>query len=184
MLASSTASAYVTALSRPSGRSAPSLALMHALLLLSDVLDFLVKCPRSQRCHSLSPQSQTLKLQLDVEGDGKWSTCFYMPDVYLPTGYFLGFSAVTGDLADNHEIIYIQTAEPPKLTVEEVEEMQRVEKEKVRAAERLAHLVVVAGPGRAGMGVDGRWLSGLHLRSYSPRVTTVGEGGQRGRRTS
>ena len=82
---------------------------------------------------SLHPlfHDQTLKLQLDVEGDGKWSTCFYMPDVYLPTGYFLGFSATTGDLADNHDMIYIQTAEPPKLTVEEVEEMQRVEREKV-----------------------------------------------------
>jgi mannose-binding lectin 2 len=85
-----------------------------------------------------------------VEGDGKWSTCFYMPDVYLPTGYFLGFSAATGDLADNHDIIYIQTAEPPKLTVEEVEEMQRVEKEKVKTAET-GHVVV--GPDRAGAGV-------------------------------
>ncbi len=39
------------------------------------------------------------KVQYDVDGDGRWSECFDVAGVELPTGYYLGLSAGTGDLA-------------------------------------------------------------------------------------
>ena len=39
------------------------------------------------------------QVQHDVDGEGKWTECFDVVGVELPTGYFLGLSAATGDLA-------------------------------------------------------------------------------------
>lgn len=66
-------------------------------------------------------------MQLDTDNEGRWSTCFYVPDVYLPEGYYLGFSAATGDLADNHDIVSVQVSEPPAITEEEKEEIRIME---------------------------------------------------------
>ena len=38
-------------------------------------------------------------MQHDVDGEGKWRECFDVVGVELPTSYYLGFSAATGDLA-------------------------------------------------------------------------------------
>ena len=54
--------------------------------------------------------AQTLSVELDTEGDGAWSRCFFTPDVYLPSGYHFGISAATGDLADNHDVIWVQAS--------------------------------------------------------------------------
>ena len=35
----------------------------------------------------------------NIEGDDNWSECFNAPNVDLPTGYYFGFTAATGDLA-------------------------------------------------------------------------------------
>jgi mannose-binding lectin 2 len=45
----------------------------------------------------------------NIHGDSDWDHCFVVPDVDLPTGYFLGVSAATGDLADNHVVISVKT---------------------------------------------------------------------------
>ena len=37
----------------------------------------------------------------NINGKDNWNTCFIVPDVDLPTGYYLGMSAATGDLAGN-----------------------------------------------------------------------------------
>ena len=62
----------------------------------------------------------------NINGDDNWSECFNAPNVDLPTGYYFGFSAATGDLAglsirlfvcllaqsfwcvDNHDIISVK----------------------------------------------------------------------------
>lgn len=44
----------------------------------------------------------------NINGDENWSECFNAPNVDLPTGYYFGFSAATGDLADNHDIISVK----------------------------------------------------------------------------
>lgn len=40
-----------------------------------------------------------LQVLTNIHGDSDWDHCFEVPDVDLPTGYFIGMSAVTGDLA-------------------------------------------------------------------------------------
>ena len=67
----------------------------------------------------------------NIHGDADWDHCFVVPNVDLPTGYYLGMSAATGDLAgdlanpmvwqwsnfnhsspslpDNHDIISVKT---------------------------------------------------------------------------
>lgn len=37
--------------------------------------------------------------------DGKWAPCFTRENVDLPSGYFFGVSASTGDLSDNHDVL-------------------------------------------------------------------------------
>ena len=44
----------------------------------------------------------------DLEGKQSWKQCFSVSGVRLPTGYFIGVSAVTGDLSDNHDIIGVR----------------------------------------------------------------------------
>ena len=48
---------------------------------------------------------------MDARGKNKWTKCFEVSNVILPTGYHLGFSAATGQLADNHDIIMLKTYE-------------------------------------------------------------------------
>ncbi|EDR00597.1 ERGIC53, mannose lectin, ER-Golgi intermediate compartment [Laccaria bicolor S238N-H82] len=38
-----------------------------------------------------------------------WSDCFYIKDISLPANPFLGFSAMTGDVSDAHDIISVTT---------------------------------------------------------------------------
>lgn len=44
------------------------------------------------------------KVFTDLENKQQWRSCFTVEGVILPTGYFLGASAATGDLSDAHEI--------------------------------------------------------------------------------
>ena len=41
------------------------------------------------------------QLQVNVDGDENWKDCFDVEGVELPTGYYFGLSAATGDLAGN-----------------------------------------------------------------------------------
>jgi mannose-binding lectin 2 len=36
---------------------------------------------------------------MNINGGQEWHTCFMVSDVDLPTGYYFGFSAATGELA-------------------------------------------------------------------------------------
>ena len=75
----------------------------------------------------ISYKANTLKVELDVQGKNEWETCFFVPDVYLPAGFHFGISAATGDLADNHDIIWITTADPSPLTPEEETRVKELE---------------------------------------------------------
>ncbi|CAF1680239.1 unnamed protein product, partial [Adineta ricciae] len=50
-----------------------------------------------------------LTISTDIEGKNVWKECFTASDVHLPTHYYFGFSAATGDLSDNHDIISVHT---------------------------------------------------------------------------
>lgn len=44
----------------------------------------------------------------DVDNKGSWKECLNMDGIRLPTGYYIGVSATTGDLSDNHDIIGVR----------------------------------------------------------------------------
>lgn len=54
-------------------------------------------------------QDKELKLDLMFRAEDQWTHCFSVPNVKLPTVAYLGFSAETGQLADNHDIIKVDT---------------------------------------------------------------------------
>lgn len=41
---------------------------------------------------------------MDIDGKNSWKQCFHVDGVRLPTGYYFGASAATGDLAGNQKI--------------------------------------------------------------------------------
>lgn len=54
---------------------------------------------------SIKYLNEKLTVLTDLENKHEWKTCFESPNVKLPTGYYFGASATTGDLSDNHDII-------------------------------------------------------------------------------
>ncbi|XP_053619368.1 vesicular integral-membrane protein VIP36 isoform X2 [Plodia interpunctella] len=60
---------------------------------------------------SIIYKHDTLIVSTDLEGKNAWKECFKVENVQLPTGYYFGASATTGDLSDNHDIISIKMYE-------------------------------------------------------------------------
>lgn len=52
---------------------------------------------------------QFLEISTSLAGNDDWKTCFSLSNVTLPSHGFLGFSAHTGALSDNHDIIKVET---------------------------------------------------------------------------
>jgi mannose-binding lectin 2 len=48
-----------------------------------------------------------VRLQHSTEDTTKWDLCFSLPDVKIPAVAYLGFTAETGELSDNHDIISV-----------------------------------------------------------------------------
>lgn len=69
-------------------------------------------------------ENDILTVSTDVEGKRAWKQCFTVKGVRLPTGYFFGVSATTGDLTDNHDIVSIKLyeLEMPSDTAKETEQ--------------------------------------------------------------
>lgn len=49
-----------------------------------------------------------LLVKTDIENTGIWRDCFSAKSVYLPSHYYFGITAATGDLSDNHDILSIK----------------------------------------------------------------------------
>jgi len=54
-------------------------------------------------------QDNFLKLELQHKAEGEWIECFTVNDIRLPTVAYLGFSAETGELSDNHDILSVNS---------------------------------------------------------------------------
>ena len=55
-------------------------------------------------------QEKSLKLELQYKSEDQWVVCFEKEDPpNIPSVSYLGFSAETGELSDNHDIISVQT---------------------------------------------------------------------------
>lgn len=53
---------------------------------------------------SIRYENDVLSVSTDLENRNEWKNCFVVNNVELPTGYFFGLSATTGDLSDNHDV--------------------------------------------------------------------------------
>lgn len=60
---------------------------------------------------SIRYERDTLTVSTDIENRAAWKECFQVKGVQLPTGYYIGATATTGDLSDNHDIISIRLFE-------------------------------------------------------------------------
>lgn len=47
----------------------------------------------------------------DLDNKAAWKECFSVEGIKLPTGYYFGISATTGDLSDNHDILSVKLYE-------------------------------------------------------------------------
>ncbi|KAF8936642.1 putative lectin family integral membrane protein [Dissophora ornata] len=54
-------------------------------------------------------ESSTLILKLQTMAWDQWDDCFTLTDIKLPTISYLGFTSVTGEVHDNHDIISVTT---------------------------------------------------------------------------
>lgn len=52
-----------------------------------------------------------IAVSTDIDNKAGWKPCFEVDGVQLPTNYFFGMSATTGDLSDNHDIIAVKLYE-------------------------------------------------------------------------
>lgn len=80
----------------------------------------------------------TLSLFTDITGKGEWRQCMSVDNVQLPTGYYFGMSAATGDLSgkdlflctlkyyftDTHDIISVKMFEQEFARVEKPGEVR------------------------------------------------------------
>ncbi|KOB78139.1 Vesicular mannose-binding lectin-like protein [Operophtera brumata] len=60
---------------------------------------------------SIIYKDDTLVVSTDLDGKNAWKECFKVENVLLPTGYYFGASATTGDLSDIHDIISMRMYE-------------------------------------------------------------------------
>ncbi|KAI3647278.1 hypothetical protein MP228_007499 [Amoeboaphelidium protococcarum] len=64
-------------------------------------------------------KNKVLKLEFTDRGEAGWQQCFVVSNVNLPNAGYIGFSAATGDLVDNHDILRVNTFTQlaPEITV-------------------------------------------------------------------
>lgn len=55
--------------------------------------------------------NEVLTIKTDIENTGIWNNCAVIKGVYLPSHYYFGITAATGDLSDNHDILSIKMAQ-------------------------------------------------------------------------
>lgn len=62
----------------------------------------------------ISYMDGVLAVHTSVDGTDDWNECFVVDNINLPTGYYMGFTAATGELADNHDIISVRVFDVDK----------------------------------------------------------------------
>ncbi|PNF16039.1 Vesicular integral-membrane protein VIP36 [Cryptotermes secundus] len=56
-------------------------------------------------------ERDTLTVSTDIENKAAWKECLSVQGVRLPTGYYFGMTAATGDLSDIHDIMSVRLYE-------------------------------------------------------------------------
>jgi mannose-binding lectin 2 len=52
-----------------------------------------------------------VSVSTDIENKAAWKECLSVQGVRLPTGYYFGMTAATGDLSDIHDIMSVRLYE-------------------------------------------------------------------------
>ncbi|XP_074095776.1 vesicular integral-membrane protein VIP36 [Cotesia typhae] len=60
---------------------------------------------------SIRYEGDTLTVSTDISNKAAWQECFKVNGIKLPTGYYFGISATTGDLSDHHDILSVKLYE-------------------------------------------------------------------------
>jgi len=85
-----------------------------------------------------------LTVQYDISGTNEWKECFDLSGITLPVGYYLGLSAATGDLSDNHDILsfkfYDLESPENEITDEKMEELRNVVPSATNAEDAREHV--------------------------------------------
>ncbi len=58
--------------------------------------------------------NENLEVLTNLRGDGKWTRCFAVSNIKLPSDGYIGFSAATGQVSDEHDLIFVTTQEIPQ----------------------------------------------------------------------
>ncbi|EZA52584.1 hypothetical protein DMN91_002036 [Ooceraea biroi] len=56
-------------------------------------------------------ENSVLSVFTDMANKMAWKECMIVNEIRLPTGYYIGISATTGDLSDNHDILSVRLFE-------------------------------------------------------------------------
>lgn len=61
--------------------------------------------------HNLVISRMCVVVSTDIENKAAWKPCLSVQGVRLPTAYYFGMTAATGDLSDNHDIMSVRLYE-------------------------------------------------------------------------
>ncbi|KAJ1525250.1 hypothetical protein ONE63_010075 [Megalurothrips usitatus] len=56
-------------------------------------------------------EQDILSVSTDIENKAAWKECFSVRGIRLPTGYYFGITAATGDLSDIHDVLSVRLYE-------------------------------------------------------------------------
>jgi len=84
-------------------------------------------------------ENDKLTVSHDLNNKRAWAPCLSIDGVVLPTGYYFGMSATTGDLSDAHDIISIKTYELDTAPGVSKEERADIEPQAQRAEPERPH---------------------------------------------
>jgi mannose-binding lectin 2 len=77
-------------------------------------------------------ERDVITVSVDVENKAAWKECFSVKGVRLPTGYYFGFTAGTGELSDNHDVVSVKLYElevPAELQEKDPEDRSQIKPE-------------------------------------------------------
>lgn len=60
--------------------------------------------PVSSKARLTYHKDGSLKFELQYKKEDEWTECFNVPGVTLPNVLYLGFTAITGEVSDNHDV--------------------------------------------------------------------------------
>jgi mannose-binding lectin 2 len=72
-----------------------------------------------------------VSVSTDIENKAAWKECLSVQGVRLPTGYYFGITAATGDLSDIHDIMSVRLYEldlPDDVSIDAVITLYKVHK--------------------------------------------------------